>query len=314
MEKNKYKNKYLVVVVGPTAVGKTDLCLQLATQLPAEIISADARQYYQGMPIGTAQPTQAQQAAISHHFIGFLPIDASYNAGMFAQEALTLLRKLFQKDTYAMLVGGSGLYIKALCEGLADLPAVPSKIRETLNKIALESNGLAQLQQELASVDPIYYQLVDLQNKQRVIRALEVYRATGQPYSQIRQNLPTEKRFFKIIKIGLMLDRQLLYQRIEARVEEMMKAGLLEEATALYAFRSYNSLQTIGYQEIFGYLEQKYSLDEAVRLIKRNTRRYAKRQMTWFSRQADITWFHPTDEAGILSYIRMLSKPSPWPQ
>jgi tRNA dimethylallyltransferase len=297
-------NKYLIVVVGPTAVGKTDLCIQIAQYFNTEIISADSRQYYQGMCIGTAQPTMVQRQKIKHHFIDCFPINTFYSAGKFGTESLGLINNLFNKYQYLLLTGGSGLYIQAVCEGLDAMPEVSLELRAYLNK-RHQQEGLPVLVEELAIQDPDYHKIVDLNNPQRVIRALEVCLATGKPYSQLRlqKKESHDTTAFKIIKIGLNLDRTLLYQRIDQRVEQMIAQGLLEEATALYPYRNYNALQTVGYQELFAYLDRRYGLDEAVSLIKRNTRRYAKRQLTWFTRQADIKWFSPHELEAIINYI-----------
>jgi tRNA dimethylallyltransferase len=294
-------NKYLIVVVGPTAVGKTDLCLQLAQRLQTEIISADARQLYQGMAIGAAQPSKQQLDLIPHHFINHAPITAAYSAGIFEKEAGELIAKLFVKHQALILTGGSGLYVQAVCEGFSEMPAVANEIRSELNE-RLQQQGLAVLAQELAELDPDYYQQVDSHNPQRVVRALEVIRATGKPYSQLRITNAAATKPFQIIKIGLQLERAVLYQRINQRVDQMMEQGLLEEATALYPYRDYNSLQTVGYSELFQYLDKSCTIEEAVALIKRNTRRYAKRQLTWFRQQQGMTWFHPQDISAILQH------------
>jgi tRNA dimethylallyltransferase len=303
MEIKPLANKYLIVVVGPTAVGKTDLCIQLAQRLQTEIISADSRQLYQGMHIGTAQPTKEQLGLVKHHFIDCLPIETIYSAGKFEQEALELIDRLFDEHQSIILTGGSGLYVQAVCEGFNEIPAVPVEIREHLNQ-RLRQEGLAVLAQELSILDPSYYHHVDLHNPQRVIRALEVTKSTGKPYSQFRfPNTQTPTRPFQVIKIGLQLDRALLYQRIDQRVDQMMNKGLLAQARALYPYQQYNSLQTVGYQELFGYLDQHYTLQEAIALIKRNTRRYAKRQLTWFRQQKDIMWFSPHELEAILTHL-----------
>ncbi len=303
MEIKPLANKYLIVLVGPTAVGKTDLCIQLAQRLQTEIISADSRQLYQGMRIGTAQPTKEQFSLVKHHFVDCFPIETIYSAGKFEQEALELIYRFFDKHQSIILTGGSGLYVQAVCEGFNEIPAVPGEVREHLNH-RLRQEGLAVLTQELSILDPIYYHTVDLHNPQRVIRALEVTMATGKPYSQFRlRNTQIPARPFQVIKIGLQLDRTLLYQRIDQRVDHMMNQGLLTEVMALYPYKQYNSLQTVGYQELFGYLDQQYTLQEAVDLIKINTRRYAKRQLTWFLQQKDITWLYPGEVEAILNHI-----------
>jgi tRNA dimethylallyltransferase len=294
-------NKYLIAILGPTAIGKTDLCIQLAQHFHTEILSADSRQFYRGMAIGTAQPNPEERQAIKHHFIDFLPIQATYSAGKFEKEALNKLDVLFNNHTHVLLTGGSGLYIKAVCEGLEDMPLVDMNLRQQLNN-RIQEAGLANLQQELALRDPVYYKKVDIYNPQRIIRALEVCITTGQPYSSFFTK-KLAPRPFKCIKIGLFREREELYKRIDQRVDQMFEQGLLEEATALYAYKDYNALQTVGYQEVFGYLSGNYDQAEAIRLIKKNTRRYAKRQLTWFRKVPDIYWLHPNDFKAIIKYI-----------
>jgi tRNA dimethylallyltransferase len=300
-------NKFLIVVVGPTAVGKTDLCIQIAQHFQTEIISADSRQYYQGMSIGTAQPSVEQCHMVPHHFIDCFHVNKFYSAGKFGEDALQLVDNLFHKYTYVVLTGGSGLYVQAVCEGLDLMPEVPLEIRGSLNH-RLREEGLEALRQELAIKDPEYYKIVDLNNPQRVIRALELCIATGKSYSQYRLQSTNEHiRPFKIIKIGLNLDRNLLYKRINERVDQMLEQGLLDEVKRLYPYRNYYALQTVGYRELFGYVDNQYTLEEAISLIKRNTRRYAKRQLTWFTKQPDIQWFHPADFEEIIKYINASS-------
>lgn len=294
-------HKYLIVVVGPTAVGKSDLCIQLAKHFCTSIISADSRQFYRGMSIGTAQPSAQERQAIPHHFIDFLAIQETYSAGQFAREVLDKLTSLFATNQYVVLTGGSGLYIQAVCEGLVAMPLVDKNLRAQLNA-RLQQAGLADLRQELAIRDPIYYQAVDLHNPQRIIRALEVCITTGKPYSSFKTKQPSI-RPFQCIKIGLLRERAVLYQRIDQRVEQMFAQGLLEEATALYAYSAYNALQTLGYQELFGYLAGDYGQQEAIRLIKRNTRRYAKRQLTWFRSLKDVCWLDPDNLPRIIQHI-----------
>jgi tRNA dimethylallyltransferase len=294
--------KYLIVVTGPTAVGKTALCIRLAQHLRTEIISADARQCYQGMAIGTAQPTPKDMQGVPHHLVNFLPVQAPYNAGTFAQDALSVLVNLLDQYDHVLMTGGSGLYIKAVCQGLDAIPPVAPTIRAHLNT-RLHTAGLPVLVAELATLDPAYYQVVDRTNPQRVIRALEVCLATGRPYSTFRKHQPAA-RPFKTIKIGLTRDRQALFQRIDHRAEQMMAQGLMQEAIALYPYRHCNALQTVGYRELFGYLDGHYDQEEAVRLLKRNTRRYAKRQLTWFGKDPAMHWFHPEDGPAILRHIQ----------
>ena len=297
--------KYLIVVAGPTAVGKTARCIQLAQHLHTEIISADARQCYQGMAIGTAQPTPAAMQGVPHHLVNFLPVQAPYNAEMFAQDTLKILANLFMKYDYVLMTGGSGLYIQAVCQGLDVMPPVAPAIRATLNK-RLHTAGLPVLAAELAMKDPAYHQVVDRANPQRVIRALEVCLATGRPYSTFRKHQPAI-RPFKTIKIGLTRDRQALYQRIDQRVEQMMTQGLMQEALSLYPYSHYNALKTVGYRELFGHLDGHYDQAEAVRLLKSNTKRYAKRQLTWFKKDSAMHWFHPDDELSLLHHIQKMT-------
>lgn len=299
-------NKFLIVVIGPTAVGKTDLCIELAEHFKTEIISADSRQCYQGMQIGTAQPTLEQRQRIVHHFIDCLPIETYYSAGKFEKDAAELINTLFNKHQYVILTGGSGLYIQAVCKGLDTMPDVPLELRNYLNQ-RLANEGVASLREELALKDPVYYKMVDIHNPQRIIRALEICMTTGRTYSEYRLEMKQNySRPFKIIKIGLDIDRPLLYKRINDRVDQMIRQGLLEEAIKLYPYKDRNPLQTVGYQELFGYIDKQYTLDEAIRLIKRNTRRYAKRQLTWFRKDPDIYWFQPHNFNNILNYIQYI--------
>lgn len=268
--------KKLVVIGGPTCSGKTDYAFQLAKELKTEIISADARQFYRGMEIGTAQPEQEMLKKINHHFIGHLEVTETYTAGMFERDVLKLLDELFLKYPVVIMVGGSGLFIQAVCEGLDDIPS-DHIIREQLNQIPLE-----ELQEELKRKDPLFYEEVDLKNPRRVQRALEVIRITGQPYSQFR--LKKKKiRPFDIEACRLSPDRNTLEQRIRKRVDRMMQQGLLEEVEKLLPWRNSNALKTVGYSELFSYLDKEIRLEEAVEKIKTHTRQYAKRQETWFA-------------------------------
>lgn len=300
--------KYLIVVTGPTAVGKTALSIQLALHLRTEIVSADARQCYQGMAIGTAQPTAKELQTVPHHLVNFLPIQTPHNAGRYAQEALKTLATLFTKYDYVLMTGGAGLYIQAVCQGLDAMPPVAPAIRTALNQ-RLQKEGLPALAADLALQDPTYYQTIDQANPQRIIRALEVCLASGQPYSTFRKRQPAA-RPFTVIKIGLTRDRPVLYQRIDERVEQMLAQGLMQEAIALYPYQHYNALQTVGYRELFGHLAGQYDQAEAIRLLKRNTRRYAKRQLTWLERDPDLRWFHPDDGSAILTYIQQMTTAS----
>ena len=306
MKTNLLPNKYVIVVVGPTAVGKTDLCIRLAQYLQTEIISADARQFYQGMAIGTAQPTFSQRQAVRHHLVNCFPVNTIYSAGKFAQEALEIINKVLQERQYVILTGGSGLYIKALCEGLDAIPEVPLEIRHMLNN-RWQKEGLTLLQKELNVLDPLCYQSIDIQNPQRVIRALEVCIGTGKPYSNFKMGKKKNiHKDFITITIGLDIDRDLLYKRIDERVDHMLTQGLLEEVMKLYLYKNCNALQTVGYQELFAYMDKKCTLEKAISLIKTNTRRYAKRQLTWFRKQTDISWFMPQNWEDIIKYILAL--------
>lgn len=293
--------KYLIVIAGPTAVGKTDLSIGLARHFNTVILSADSRQFYREMHLGTAKPTPEEQQGIPHYFIDSHSITEEYNAGQFEEDALALLDKIFQEKDVALLVGGSGLYVRALCEGMDEMPDVAPEIREKLNQ-RLETEGLETLCLELQKLDPVFYEQVDKSNPQRVIRALEVCLASDQPYSFFRSQ-PRKKRPFQIIKIGLNRDRAELYRRIDLRMDQMLENGLLEEAKSLLAYKNHNALQTVGYTEIFDFLEGKYDYEETVRLLKRNSRRYAKRQLTWFTRDPEFTWFDPRQETEIVQFI-----------
>ena len=293
--------KYLIVIAGPTAVGKTALSIRLAQTLQTEIISADSRQLYRKMDIGTAKPDATELAAVKHHFIDVIDPDVEYSAGQFERDALHLLEELFHKYNTVVLAGGSGLYIQALCRGMDQFPEVPPAIREGLNQELLEK-GLPALVEELQQLDPQFWGEVDRSNPARVIRALEVCRASGQPYSSFRQQQYAE-RPFKVIKIGLDRPREELYARIDERMDIMIAQGLFGEAERLYPYRELNALQTVGYQEIFAFMEGQYDQEEAVRLLKRNSRRYAKRQLTWFKKDPDFTWFNPQAFEEVLSFV-----------
>lgn len=293
---------FLIIIVGPTAVGKTAFGVRVAQRLNGEVLSADSRQFFREMTVGTAKPTPEEMQGVPHHFIDFLPLEAEMSAGDFEMMALEKLRDLFGKSPVAVMVGGSGLYIKALCEGMSDMPRAPKEIRDQL-MTELEQEGLEKLLSELERKDPEYFAQVDPHNHQRVVRALEMIRHTEEPFSRFRTG-EKSRRNFEIIKIGLEMDREALYERINQRVDAMLKNGLKEEATRLYPKRHLNALQTVGYQEIFDFLDGQHRWEEAVRLIKRNTRRYAKRQMTWFKRDPDVKWFHPEDFEAVMTYLK----------
>lgn len=291
----------LVVIVGPTGCGKTDLSICLAEHYRAPILSTDSRQLYRGMPIGTAQPSLAQLEQVEHHFIASLDIMQEFNCGQYETEALALLRRLFAEHETVIAVGGSGLYVRALCEGLDDLPEGSPGLRAALAE-RLRREGLPALAEELGRLDPDYYGRVDRNNPARVLRALEVCLQTGCPYSSFRTGKRC-KRDFRIVKIGVDLPREVLYERIDRRVDLMMEAGLEAEARSLYPFRRLNALQTVGYRELFAYFDGEYTREEAVELIKRNSRRYAKRQLTWFRRDPGIRWFAPDRTEEMINYI-----------
>lgn len=293
---------FLVVITGPTAVGKTELCIEIARQYGTEIISADSRQFYKELSIGTAKPTQEEFKGVKHHFIDFLSIDQEFSAGKFESAVLELLPELFKKNQIVIMTGGSGLYIQAVCQGMNDIPDVDLKFRTELYE-ELEIHGLQPLLEELFIKDPGYYNLVDKENPQRIIRALEVCRGTGEPYSVYRTDQKVD-RDFHTIKIGLNRARDELFERINVRMDQMIDDGLFAEAKQFEGMRYLNALKTVGYKEVFGYLDGEYDMNEAVRLLKRNTRRYAKRQLTWFKKDPDFVWFHPDEIDKIIEHIR----------
>lgn len=296
------KKPILISIVGPTAVGKTALAIKIANKLHTEIISADSRQFFREMEIGTAKPSEEELSQATHHFINSHSITEQYNAGQYGRDAQALLVRLFQRYKTLVAVGGSTLYLKALWEGFDEMPVIKEGVREALNKILKADGGLGQLQEELKEKDPDYYKEVDLNNGQRLVRALEVIRSTGEKFSTFRKaeqkELPYEN-----LKIGLDMDRALLFDRIDQRMDSMIAAGLFEEAKALYPYKDHNALQTVGYSEIFGFMDGEYDREEAVRLLKRNSRRYAKRQLTWFRKYEDIHWFEPGQEEDIFELL-----------
>ncbi|MBZ9730579.1 tRNA (adenosine(37)-N6)-dimethylallyltransferase MiaA [Salegentibacter sp. JZCK2] len=304
-------NNYLLNVVGPTAIGKTALAIKLAKKFNTEIISADSRQFYKEMSIGTAVPSKNELQTAKHHFIQHISIEEEYNVGDFEAEAIQKLEEIFQNNSFAVMVGGSGLYTKSVLQGLDYFPEVPSEIRQNLN-LKFKEEGLVPLQEQLQKLDPEYYKTADVENPQRVIRALEVSIGTGKPYSSYL-NRPKKQRNFIPISIGLSADREIIYERINRRVDLMMDEGLLQEAETLFPKRQLNALNTVGYKELFEFLKGKDSLETAVAEIKKNTRRFAKRQLTWFRKDPDIQWFNfhtPPEEiqqfieAKIINYER----------
>ena len=287
-------NKKLIVITGPTAVGKTDLCLDIARQLDIPIINADSRQLFRDLKIGTASPTLAQQQMVKHYFVGTLDIGDYYSASMYEQEVMALLSQLFQTSDYALLTGGSMMYIDAVCNGIDDIPTVDDETRATMKR-RLAEEGLEALVAELGRLDPEHYDIVDRQNPRRVVHALEICHMTGRTYTSFRKAVK-KQRPCSIIKIGLNREREELYNRINARVDKMMEEGLLDEVKRMNAYRHLNALNTVGYKELFNYYDGIWTLDEAVERIKGNTRRYARKQLTWFKRDKQIRWFHPTNQ------------------
>lgn len=293
--------KHLIVIVGPTGSGKSDLAIEIAERYGAPIISTDSRQFYRGIPIGTAQPDAEQLQRVEHHFIASHDLKQEFNCGAYETEALAKLEELYRKHDVVVAVGGSGLYIKALCEGMDSLPEAEPELREELAR-RLRSEGLESLCEELRQRDPAYYEEVDRNNPARVLRALEVCISTGLPYSSMRTG-EKRQRPFNIIKLGIDMERERLYERINRRVDVMMQMGLEQEARAVYHLRELNSLQTVGYREMFDYFDGTISRDEAIELIKRNSRRYAKRQMTWFRRDEEIKWVDTANKQIIEEYL-----------
>jgi len=285
--------KTLLVITGPTATGKTAAAVEIAQRLNTEIVSADSRQFYREMSIGTAKPSAEELAAVKHHFIDSHSIHDNFTVGDFEKEGLAVIESLFQQHDVVLLVGGSGLFIKAICEGFDELPQAAPGVRETLNE-AFNAHGVSFLQEKLKAVDPAYYHQVDLNNPQRLIRALEVYESTGKPFSSYR-TAPVNARPFNIVKIGLTLPREQLYDRINKRVDQMVAQGLVEEVRSLLPYRHLNALNTVGYSELFDYFDGKIGLDTAIDLIKQNTRRFAKRQLTWFRKDTSIQWYNPME-------------------
>lgn len=294
--------KTLVVIVGPTAVGKSALAIALAKKLRTEIISADSRQFFKELTIGTAKPSDDELHEVPHHFINTHSIHQEYDAARFAHDALVVARKIFEQHQFAILAGGSGLYIKALCEGFDDIPQVPDEIRESIVEQFTE-HGLSWLQQKMKSIDPEHFEVIDQQNPHRLIRALEVKMGTGSSIASFRKGTLLQHDF-RIIKIGLELSREELYARIDERVDEMVDRGLFGEAEKLYGYKNHQALQTVGYQEIFDFMDGLYDREEALRLLKRNSRRYAKRQLTWFKKDKDVQWFAPDRTEEIMNYLK----------
>lgn len=294
----------LIVITGPTAVGKTALCLGIAKHYDIPIINADSRQIYRDMRIGTASPTESQLAEVKHFLVGKLNLTDYYSASMFEQDVLEILKQQFSEPTsknIALLTGGSMMYIDAVCNGIDDIPTIDDEVRENLKK-RLEEEGLERLCEELRLLDPEYYDIVDKKNTRRVIHGLEICYQTGKTYTSFRKR-DKKERPFNIIKIALNREREELYCRINKRVDQMIEEGFIDEARALYGQRELNSLNTVGYKELFDHFDGIYSLEEAIERIKGNTRRYARKQLTWFKRDPEVKWFHPDNVDEIINYI-----------
>lgn len=293
--------KTLIVIIGPTGIGKTSTSIALADHFKTEIISADSRQIFKELNIGTAKPTARELASIKHHNIGSHSIHQYYSAWEFEQDALALSAKLFRLHNQVLMTGGSMLYIDALCKGIDDLPTIDEELRENLYK-QYQNEGIESIRRQLKQLDPTFYNQVDLMNHKRVIHAVEICLMTGEPYSKLRTNTIKE-RPFNMVKIGLEMEREEIYQRINKRVDHMIEEGLIEEARGLYPHKQLNSLNTVGYKELFDHFDGMHNLEKAIELIKRNTRRYAKKQLSWFKRDKEIVWFHPRETNKIISFI-----------
>ena len=293
--------KTLVVIIGPTAVGKTQLCLDIARHFDIPIINADSRQIYKELSIGTAKPSAEDLQQVRHYFVGTLSLQEYYSASLFESQVISLLGMLFQRSNYALMAGGSMMYIDAVCDGIDDIPTIDEVTRATMKR-RLAEEGLQKLCEELQRLDPEYYEIVDRQNPKRVVHALEICTMTGRTYTSFRKR-DKKERPFHIVKIGLNREREELYRRINARVDAMMRQGLLQEAERVYPLRDLNALNTVGYKELFDYFNGRWPLDEAVERIKGNTRRYARKQLTWYKKDPHIRWFHPDQKKEIIDYI-----------
>lgn len=297
--------KTLVVVAGPTAVGKTAVAIKLATRLQCDIISADSRQIYSELEIGTARPSPGELATAKHHFIATRSISDDYTAGQYGEDALQCINALFSSKEHVILCGGSGLYIKAVCDGFDDLPKVDADTRKRIWDL-YAAKGLGWLQERVRESDPEFFSMVDQRNPHRLLRALELFETSGKPLTELRQGKTTE-RPFRMVKVGLDLPRQKLYEQIDRRTDDMFARGLVDEARRLYPLRDRQALQTVGYREVFRYLDGEYDLAEAVRLVKRNTRHYAKRQLTWFKKDPNFSWFSPDDFDQIATFVSTMT-------
>jgi tRNA dimethylallyltransferase len=297
--------KTLIVIVGPTGVGKTALCLEVAERLGTFIINADSRQIFRDIPIGTAAPTAEEQKRVKHFFVGKLHINDYYNASMFENDVIKLLDKLFGEKDNIIMSGGSMMYVDAVCNGIDDIPSVNENIRQQVKSL-YEADGLDIIKEKLKKLDPEYFEIVDKNNPKRVIHALEICLSTGKTYTSFRTNTKKERNF-RIIKIGLNRDRDELYSRIDKRVDLMIENGLMEEAKRMYPHKELNSLNTVGYKELFNYFDGNCTLDEAIFKIKSNTHKYCRKQLTWFKRDKDIHWFNPDNVEEIIKYIYSFS-------
>lgn len=291
----------LVVITGPTGVGKSDTAVWLARELNAEIISADSRQLYRDIPIGTAAPTAEQMAEVKHHFVGTLSLEEYYSAAQFEDDVMQLLPQLFTRSPYVVMCGGSMMYVDAVCKGIDNIPTISDEIRREVME-RFERDGAEAMREELRRLDPIYYNQVDLKNHKRVIHAVEICLQAGRPYSELRTN-SVKQRPFRIVKIGLNLPREQLFDRINRRVEKMIEAGLVDEARRFYPQRHLNSLNTVGYKELFAWMDGTMDYDTAVARIQKNTRVYAKKQLTWYAKDTDMHWFAPSDHQEILKLV-----------
>lgn len=293
--------KHLIVLIGPTGVGKTTTSISVSKHFNAPIVSADSRQFFKEMRIGTAAPTPKQLSLTPHYLVGHKSITERYSCGMFELEALELLNKIYINQDVAMLVGGSMLYIDAVCNGIDNFPTPDPELRQSLEN-QLVTEGVDNLRAQLRLLDPEFYNQVDLKNPKRILKAIEICLQTGKPYSSFLTN-PQRSRPFNVIKIGLTYPREVLYERINDRVDQMINQGLVDEAKSLYPYRDHNALKTVGYREIFDFIDGKSSLEKAIELIKRNSRHYAKRQLTWWAKDNEITWFHPNEIDLVLYHI-----------
>lgn len=297
----------LVILLGPTGVGKTELSLRIAEHFGSPIISSDSRQLYKDLPIGTAAPTPAQLARVKHYMVGDLSLTDYYSASQFEEDVISLLHKLHPTQSVVVMTGGSMMYIDAVSKGIDDIPSITSEIRDSIYK-QFEEEGLINILEELKLSDPIHYEEVDRSNHKRVIHAVEVCRMTGKPYSSFRTK-SRKQRPFLIIQVGLTRNRDELYKRINQRVDQMIEEGLIEEARHVYPFKHLNSLNTVGYKELFKYFDGEWTLEQAIEKIKRNSRVYARKQMTWFKRDPEITWFNPEQEKDIINHILSYLRP-----